>query len=131
MSLEEDIKLAKNARNNSYSPYSNFTVGAILKCKNGKRYMGCNIENGGIQAICAERVAFSKAISEGEKEFEYIVVDGGKKDIESIEECLPCGYCRQFMSEFVDKSFKIYSIDKEIIKEYTMEDLLPYSFKLT
>ena len=131
MNLEEDIKLAKEARTRSYSPYSNFTVGAILKCKNGKRYMGCNIENGGIQAICAERVAFLKAISEGEKEFEYIVVDGANKGEISKEECLPCGYCRQFMNEFVDENFKIYSIDKEIIKEYTIEDLLPHSFNLT
>lgn len=78
INLADDMKLALNARNRSYSPYFNFAVGAVLMCKNGKRYIGCNIENGGIQAICAERVAFLKAISEGEKEFEYIIVARGR-----------------------------------------------------
>ena len=59
----EDIEKTKQARLNSYSPYSNFQVGALLKCKNGKTYTGCNIENNGIQSICAERTAFAKAIS--------------------------------------------------------------------
>ena len=108
--FSEDIELVKKARNNSYSPYSNFMTGAVLKCKNGKKYIGCNVENHGIQSICAERVAFLKAISEGEREFEYILVIGARKDSEDVnQECLPCGYCRQFMSEFVDKNFKIYT----------------------
>ena len=125
-----DIKLAKEMRKKSYSPYSNFTVGCVLVCKNGKRYTGCNIENNGIQSICAERVAFSKAISEDEKEFEYIVVVGGKRGEEAKDECLPCGYCRQFMSEFVSRDFKVYTLNGENIREYTMEELLPFSFKL-
>lgn len=130
MDLSNEIKIAGNMRNRSYSPYSHFTVGCVLVCKNGKRYTGCNIENNGIQSICAERVAFTKAISEGEKEFEFILTVGGKKGEKAEEECLPCGYCRQFMNEFVDKNFKVYSVDKEKLREYTMEDLLPYSFKL-
>ena len=130
MYSDEDIKLAKDARNNSYSPYSNFTVGCVLVCKNGKKYTGCNIENGGIQSICAERTAFCKAISEGEREFSYIVVAGAKKQEDAKEECLPCGYCRQFMNEFVDEDFRIYSIENENVKEYTIKDLLPYGFKL-
>lgn len=96
----------------------------------GKIYSGCNIENHGIMAICAERVAFTKAISEGEKEFEYIVVCGGK-NINELEDCLPCGYCRQFMSEFVDQNFKIYALGpKDKITPYTMNDLLPNNFSL-
>ena len=130
MDLSNDIKLAEEMRNKSYSPYSNFTVGCVLVCKNGKRYTGCNIENNGIQSICAERVAFTKAISEDEKEFQYIVVVGGNKGKKSIKECLPCGYCRQFMNEFVEKDFKIYTVDNEKLKEYLMDDILPYSFKL-
>lgn len=129
INLSEDMKLALNARNRSYVPYSKFTVGAVLKCKSGKRYIGCNIENHGIQSTCAERVAFLKAISEGEKEFEYIVVAGGKEKQGVEEECMPCGYCRQFMSEFVDKDFKIYTFDKKKIRQYSMDDILPYSFK--
>ena len=106
---KEDIELAKNARFNACSPYSNFQVGAALRAKSGKVYVGCNIENHGIQSICAERTAFAKALSEGEREFESITVVGSKKGEEPTEKCMPCGYCRQFMSEFVDKDFKVCS----------------------
>lgn len=127
--LTDDIRLANNARKKAHAPQSRFTVGAVLMAKNGKRYTGCNIENQGIQSICAERVAFCKAISEGEIAFERIVVIGGQKDKEA-EQCLPCGYCRQFMSEFVDKDFKIYTVYGNKVEEYTMEELLPHGFKL-
>ena len=127
--LTDDIRLANNARKRAHAPSSKYTVGAVLMAKNGKRYTGCNVENQGIQSICAERVAFCKAISEGEREFERIVLIGGPKDKEA-ERCLPCGYCRQFMSEFVDKDFKIYTVYENKVEEYTMEELLPYSFKL-
>ena len=81
-------------------------------------------------AICAERVAFTKAISEGEKDFEYIVVCGGK-DLTNLDNCLPCGYCRQFMSEFVDNDFKVYALGpNDKITSYSMSDLLPYNFSL-
>lgn len=130
MDLTDDIKLAEIARNKSYSPYSKFSVGCVLVCKNGKKFTGCNIENNGIQSICAERVAFTKAISEGENEFDYIVVVGGKHEEIPKDECLPCGYCRQFINEFVDKDFKVYTKKEDNIREYTMEELLPYSFKL-
>ena len=128
--MKEDIELAKKARLNAHVPYSNFQVGAALRTKSGKVYLGCNVENHGIQSICAERVAFVKAISEGEKNFDYIVVCGGS-NLNSLENCLPCGYCRQFMNEFVDESFKIYNVLEDgNIKEYTLQDLLPHSFKL-
>ena len=131
MNLEQLVNLAKDARQNAYSPYSNFQVGCALLCKNGKVYTGCNIENGGIQAICAERTAFVKALSEGEKDFECIVVLGGYKD-KPLDFTSPCGYCRQFMSEFVDANFKIYTFYDTIenIKSFTIEDLLPGSFQL-
>lgn len=127
----EDIELAKNARFKSYSPYSNFQVGAVLRTKSGKTYIGCNVENHGIQGICAERTAFVKAISEGEKEFEKITIVGAQKGKEPDKECMPCGYCRQFISEFVDENFKICIVDKDDnVKELTIKELLPYSFKL-
>ena len=130
MDIKDLVKYAKEAMKNSYSPYSKYKVGAALICKNGKVYTGCNVENHGIMSICAERVAFTKAISEGEKEFDFIVICGGY-DINNLEECLPCGYCRQFISEFVSSDFKIYTVDnKENVKEYKMKDLLPYSFKI-
>ena len=124
-----DLENAKKARTFSYSPYSNFQVGAVLRCKNGKTYLGCNIENDGIQSICAERTAFVKALSEGEKEFESITIVGGLKGAKTLNACMPCGYCRQFMNEFVDSTFKIFTAEEDEIKEYTMQELLPYSFK--
>lgn len=127
---KEDFDKAKEVKLKAYCPYSNFEVGAVLRTKSGKVFTGCNIENNGIQSICAERVAFTKAISEGERDFESITIVGGEKGKEITEECLPCGYCRQFMSEFTDRNFKIYSYDGINIKEYTIETLLPHSFKL-
>ena len=60
------IDIAKKARENSYSPYSNFKVGAALLTKSGKVYTGCNVENGAYSpSCCAERTSFVKAISEG------------------------------------------------------------------
>ena len=127
---EEDINIAKTARLNSYSPYSNYQVGCCLRAKSGKVYMGCNVENHGIQALCSERTAFVKAISEGEREFESIVVVGAPKGTEPKEECMPCGYCRQFMSEFVDNNFKIVTVKGENeLKEYSIKDILPYGFE--
>ena len=73
----EDFKLATKARLNACSPYSNFKVGAALRTRDGKIYLGCNIENYGIQGICAERVGFAKALSDGEREVESITIVGG------------------------------------------------------
>jgi cytidine deaminase len=130
MNLDEAISIAKTVRQNSYAPHSKYFVGAALKGKSGKIYSGCNIENDGIMSICAERVAFTKAISEGEKEFEYIVICGGSS-LDTLENCTPCGYCRQFISEFVDKDFKIYLLSPDNkVSEYTIGDLLPHNFNL-
>ena len=126
----ENIEKAKIARKNAYSPYSGFQVGAVLVCKSGKIYTGCNIENDGIQSICAERTAFVKAISEGERDFESIYIVGAKNGEEPEEECMPCGYCRQFMSEFVDEDFKIYTYGGKSIKEYIIKDILPGAFDI-
>lgn len=126
----EDINLAKKARLNACSPYSNYQVGAALRTKSGKVYLGCNIENHGIQGICAERTAFAKALSEGEREFESITVVGGAKGEEPTEKCMPCGYCRQFMSEFVDDNFKVCVVDGSgNTEELTINELLPHGFK--
>ena len=131
MDLTNAIQIAKAVRKNSYSPYGKYYVGCALMCKSGKIYSGCNIENDGIQSICAERVAFTKAISEGERDFEYIVVCGGNT-LDSLDNCLPCGYCRQFMCEFVNKDFKIYALSEgDKITEYSISDLLTNNFRLT
>ena len=91
----KDIGIVKNMMaqvlEKSYSPYSKFKVGAILHTKDKKTYTGVNIENMGIQSICAERCAFAKAISSGVKKNEYshIIICGmnEKGDIEDITPC--------------------------------------------
>jgi len=107
--------------------HSNFTVGAALLTNEGKIYKGFNIENDGIQSICAERVAFAKALSEDNQKFTCIaVVD------KYFTKTLPCGYCRQFMSEYVNSDFIIYTYDDQEQKLYTykLSELLPESFNL-
>lgn len=124
------VDVAKKARENSYSPYSNFKVGTALLTKSGKVYTGCNVENSNfVSGCCAEKTAFVKAISEGEREFDSIVIVGDNDDIVD-DPCLPCGACRQFMSEFCNKDFKIYTTDGKNIKCYTLNELLPNSFKM-
>lgn len=121
------MDIAKEALENSYSPYSNFKVGAALLTKDGLVYKGANIENHGIQSLCAERCAFIKAISEGKKEFSKIAVCAKYKD--EIVGAMPCGYCRQFMTEFCDKDFKVIVLENEELKEYSLSELLPHAFK--
>lgn len=131
MNSSELIKLALEARGKSYSPYSDFAVGAALLCKNGKVFTGCNIENSGYSATnCAERTAFFKAVSEGETEFEKIAVVGGNaQDKTPVDYCYPCGICRQVMKEFCDADFEIIIAKNENdYKTATLADLLPMSF---
>ena len=129
MDKHELIPLALEARENSYSPYSSFRVGAALLTKGGKVYKGCNIENGAFSPTnCAERTAFFSAIAEGEREFSAIAVVGGKDEIKNF--CPPCGVCRQVMSEFCDEDFKIHLYNGEEAKTYTLGELLPEGFNL-
>lgn len=128
MDINDAIEIAKKARLNACA--STYYVGACLVTKSGKCFSGCNIENNGIQSICAERVSFVKALSEGEHEFEFIVVVGAPKDSTTLDNCLPCGYCRQFMSQYVDSNFKIYCYYDGKVDEYTISDLLPHAFEL-
>lgn len=131
MNETELIALAKQAAKNAYVPYSHFTVGAALLCANGKVYSGCNIENAAYSPTnCAERTAFFKAVSEGEREFTAIAIVGGS-NMDFTDFCTPCGVCRQVMSEFCKKDFKIIlgRNDNEF-KAFTLGELLPESFSL-
>lgn len=130
--IEEMIQMAIAARKNSYSPYSRFQVGACLQAKGGKYYMGCNVENASYSATnCAERSAFFQAVSEGVREFERIVIVGGREDGE-LEICPPCGICRQVMAEFCDaEDFEvILAVSAEEYQVYPLKELLPLSFRL-
>ena len=129
MSKEQLVEAAKEMLGFSYTPYSNFKVGAALLCKDGSVYTGCNIENASFgPSMCAERTAFFKAISEGKKEFEAIAIVGGKNGV--IEDyCPPCGVCRQVMSEFCDDEFIIILAKSEDeYKIYTLPEILPERF---
>lgn len=130
MNSKELVKIAMNAMENAYAPYSLFKVGAAVLGKSGKIYEGCNVENSSYgNTICAERVAFFNAISKGEKGFSAIAIIGGKNG-EINDFAYPCGSCRQVMSEFCDKDFNIILFNGEEIKEYKLNQLLPKSFSL-
>lgn len=124
------IEAALFARNNSYAPYSGYLVGAALLTKEGKIYQGGNIENASYGATnCAERTAFFKAISEGEKEFSAIAIAGGLKGVEPQDYAYPCGICRQVMQEFVKDDFSVI-VAKSVTeyKVYKLSELMPFSF---
>lgn len=130
MKVEQAITKALEALQKSYAPYSHFHVAAVLVTPNGTCYTGVNIENASYPATnCAERTAFFKAVSEGEREFSYIVIVGGKEG-KVTDYCPPCGVCRQVMREFCDpKTFKIVlATSATDYKEYTLEAMLPLGF---
>ena len=128
MTDKELMALAVEARKMSYSPYSNFRVGAALLGKSGKVYLGCNVENAAYSPTnCAERTAVFKAVSEGEKEFTAIAIVGGMG--ETIADfCAPCGVCRQVLAEFCEKDFRLVLGNPDKKKNYTFEEILPLSF---
>ena len=131
--MKELVKKALEAQKFSYSPYSNFQVGAALLTKSGEIYTGCNIENAAYSPTnCAERTAFFKAVSEGETKFEAIAIVGSPKDVKENEReyCAPCGVCRQVMAEFCNiKDFKvILGKSEDDYKIYTLEEVLPLAF---
>ena len=131
MDRSELVRLALEARQKAYTPYSHFKVGAALLTKEGKVYQGCNIENAAYTpSNCAERTAFFKAVSEGDYNFAAIAIVGGAEDAEELELCAPCGVCRQVMMEFCDyNEFEIIlAKNPEEYKVMSLEDLLPMGF---
>ena len=124
------IREAIQARENSWSPYSGFMVGAALLGVSGRVYRGCNIENAAYSPTnCAERTAFFKAISDGERKFTAIAIAGWPKDGEPGF-AYPCGVCRQTMMEFCEpESFKIIvARSEEEFTSHTLAELLPHGF---
>ena len=118
------------ARKLAYAPYSGYTVGAALLTADGHRYLGGNIENASYGATnCAERTAFFKAVSEGEREFTAIAIAGGISGEAPVEYAYPCGICRQVMQEFCRDDFVIYVVNSEQdYQRYTLKELLPFGF---
>ncbi len=119
------IKLAVEARNLAYAPYSNFLVGAALQTRDGTVFTGCNVENTSYGlCICAERTAICKAVSEGHQEFQAIAVAANPF-------ATPCGACRQFIVEF-GKEIEVICVDAENpsqTKSWTIQALIPDNFK--
>ena len=124
------VKLAFEAREFAYTPYSNFKVGAALLAKDGQIFTGCNIESASYSPTnCAERTAFFKAISEGVTEFSAIAVVGGMTDSKTSL-CPPCGVCRQVMAEFCHSDFKIIMADSDYNMQIsTLAEILPFRFE--
>ncbi len=130
MDYAELAKTAIAAREQSYSPYSGFMVGAALLAKDGTVYTGCNIENAAFGPTnCAERTAFFKAVSEGGRGFAAIAVAGWPKGGEAAY-AYPCGVCRQVMMEFCEPdSFRIIVAKSETdYTVHTLKELLPEGF---
>jgi len=123
---ESLVRLAVEAKENAYVPYSGFHVGAALYADNGKVYTGCNVENASYGAsICAERTAVVKAVSDGARRILAIAISS-----DSNNPTMPCGICRQFISEFCAPDMPLYLSNRQgEYKVYTFDDILPHSFK--
>ncbi|KAI8390354.1 cytidine deaminase [Blakeslea trispora] len=121
------FELALEAKNTSYSPYSKFRVGAALLTEDGTFFKGCNVENASYgAAICAERTAYVKAVSEGHQKFRALAVS-----TDQVECVSPCGICRQFISEFATPEMPVYLLNTNgEHKELTVAELLPFAFGL-
>jgi cytidine deaminase len=117
------IQAAIAAADLAYAPYSHYRVGAVLRATDGTHYTGCNVENAAYPScICAERTALVKAVSEGRRAFDLIVVatqNGGS----------PCGSCRQMLYEFApDLRVVMVDFDRRITGDFTLRGLLPEGF---
>ncbi|MCB0413648.1 MAG: cytidine deaminase [Bdellovibrionales bacterium] len=127
LSQEENslIEHAERARKNSYSPYSQFPVGAALLLDDGSIYTGTNVENASYGAsLCAERIAVFKAITDGLRKIRLVAIIADTKD-----PCSPCGLCRQVINEFSDENTEVILANFSAqIKKYKLTELLPESF---
>lgn len=132
MSDKELIAKALQARLKSYSPYSNYCVGAAIECADGTIFCGCNVENATYGATnCAERTTIFKAVSEGYRDFVKIAICGGPaSETELSDYAYPCGICRQVMREFTNPNEFIVLVarSEDDYKTYLLNELLPDSF---
>lgn len=129
--VKELIRSAMDARKKAYAPYSGYMVGAAVLTNELRIYTGCNIENASYgAAICAERTAVSKAVSEGRRGFKAIAVVGSPEGEGITQYAFPCGICRQVMREFCnpDHMIVIVARGEEDYRLYTLSELLPESF---
>ncbi len=122
MDINELVTIAKKAAKNAYAPYSGYKVGAVAVCGD-KLYTGCNVENASYGlTMCAERVAIYKAVTDGCRKIDMVVVYAAN----SIP--YPCGACLQVMAEFCDDTCQIILADENKIEKYSFAELLPRRF---
>jgi cytidine deaminase len=129
MNYKSLAQAALSAMEQSYSPYSNFRVGAALLTKHGKTYTGCNIESAAYSPTnCAERTALFKAVSEGEREFSAIAIAGAAQGGKP-QYCYPCGVCRQMLKEFFTDDCEVIIVKTaDDFKIHTFGEILPFGF---
>ena len=124
-SIQELAELAIQARNRAYAPYSDFLVGAAVLTDSGEIFTGCNVENSSYGlAICAERTAICKSVSEGFQSFKRIAVA-------ATPFATPCGACRQFIVEF-GTDIEVICVDADNpnqMRVWSIDELLPESFR--
>ncbi len=124
MNDRELLRIAKEASLNAYVPYSGFPVGAALECEDGTVFTGCNIENAAYgDTICAERTAVAKAVSEGQRSFTRIAIYAEGKGY-----CMPCGSCRQVLTEFSPEMEVLCAKAGGSYVSYPLTRLMPYTF---
>lgn len=120
----ELINLAVAAKENSYSPYSKFPVGAALECADGTVFQGCNVENAAFgSTLCAEASAIAAAITAGQRSFTRIATAS-----DGATYCMPCGNCRQLLNEFAPSVEVLASRADGRYVSYPLSDLLPKAF---
>ena len=127
MDRNELISKAKEARLLSYTPYSNFAVGAVVLTKDGRLFLGANIENSSYPlCMCAERNALYNAMMNGCQKEDFAAL---ALVADTDEPCSPCGACRQVISELFPEDAPIYmaSLNGKV-KETTIKELLPLAF---
>ena len=118
------IDMAAGVMANSYSPYSNFKVGAAVECTDGAVFTGCNVENAAFRpSICAESAAIAAAVSAGRRSFKRIAVIS-----EGAAYCFPCGVCRQVLNEFSPEMEVLCARADGRYVSYPLTSLLPMAF---
>lgn len=129
MTDTELIRLASEARADSYCPYSKISVGAALLSSDGRVYTGANIENASFTpTVCAERVALFSAVKDGCRDFSAIAIVGGRAGEPPQKLFSPCGVCRQALSEFSDGNMRVIMTDGKTVKVSLLGELLPLGF---
>ncbi len=124
--LAKLLEIARKQISSCYCPYSEFHVAVVIEDTNGKLHFGVNVENASYGlAICAERNALFKAVSEGIRDFRRILV------YSPDELPVPCGACRQVLAEFCKEDFQIIVVGPEDTRTFTLAELLPHRFKLS